>query len=63
VAFARPRAGIVGIHVITPSRGLLPPWQRTTLATLTAFAKVPIDLREPRYTKPAARHTQSWRRR
>jgi hypothetical protein len=59
LAFARPPAGVVGIHVITPSRGLLPPWQRTTLATLGAFAKVPIDLREPRYTRPLLRDTRA----
>jgi hypothetical protein len=59
LAFARPPAGVDGILVITPSRGLRPPWDRTTLATLGAFAKVRIDLREPRYTKPLLRDTRA----
>jgi hypothetical protein len=58
LAFARPPAGVDGILVITPSRGLQPPWAKTTLATLTAYAKVDIDLREPRYTKPLLRDLQ-----
>ena len=58
LAFANPPAGVDGIHVITPSRGLRPPWDKTTLATLEAYAKVPIDLREPRYTKPLMRDVQ-----
>jgi len=59
LSFARPPAGVDGVLVITPSRGLLPPWERTTLNTLGAFAKVPIDLREPRYTKPLLRDTRA----
>lgn len=59
LAFARPPEGVSGIHVITPSRGLLPPWERTTLDTLRRFAQVPIDLREPRYTKPLLRDTRA----
>jgi hypothetical protein len=58
LAFARPPAGVDGILVITPSRGLRPAWMRTTLATLTAFAKVDIDLGEPRYTKPLRRDAE-----
>ena len=50
-----PPAGVDGIHVITPSRGLRPPWDKTTLVTLSAYAKVDIDLRDPRYTKPLLR--------
>ena len=58
LAFARPPAGVDGILVITPSRGLRPPWDKTTLATLEAYAKVDIDLRDARYTKPLMRDVQ-----
>jgi hypothetical protein len=59
LTFARPPEGMDGILVITPSRGLRPPWERTTLDTLRRFAEVPIDLREPRYTKPLLRDVRA----
>ena len=58
LAFANPPAGVDGILVITPSRGLRPPWDKTTLDTLAAYARVDIDLRDPRYTKPLLRDVQ-----
>jgi len=59
LTFARPPEGLDGILVITPSRGLRPPWERTTLDTLRRFAEVPIDLREPRYTTPLLRDVRA----
>jgi hypothetical protein len=58
LAFASPPAGVDGIHVITPSRGLRPPWDKTTLATLEAYAKVDINLGDARYTRPLMRDVQ-----
>jgi hypothetical protein len=59
LTFAKPPEGVDGVLVITPSRGLRPPWERATLDTLRRFAQVPIDLREPRYTKPLLRDTRA----
>jgi hypothetical protein len=59
LTFARPPEGLDGVLVITPSRGLRPPWERTTLDALRRFAEVPIDLRQPRYTKPLLRDTRA----
>lgn len=59
LTFARPPAGRAGVLVITPSRGLRPPWEKVTLATLRRFAEVRIDLREPRYTRPLLRDTRA----
>ena len=41
-----------GVWVITPDRGLLAPETPITLGDLRAFAAVPIDAAEPRYTAP-----------
>ena len=59
LTFTRPPEGVDGILVITSSRGLRPAWERTTLDTLRRFAEVPIDLREPRYTKPLLRDVRA----
>ena len=59
LTFAQPPEGVHGVLVITPSRGLRPPWERATLDTLRRFAEVPIDLREPRYTKPLLRDARA----
>lgn len=51
-AFARPPQSVGGVHVITTSRGLIPPETMVTLDDLREFASVPIDIDEPRYCAP-----------
>ena len=57
-AFAAPPERSPGIQVITPSRGLLDPDTPITLRDLQEFARVPIDLDEPRYFQPFERAAQ-----
>ncbi len=57
--FAAPPSALGGVWVITPTRGLVSPETRTTLATLRAFARVDIHLDEPRYRRPLARSARS----
>jgi len=54
-AFADPPPGVPGVLVITTCRGLVTPGRHVTLNDLRAFARVPIDLAEPRYRRPLAR--------
>lgn len=53
--FARPPAGVAGVHVITTNRGLLPADTAVTASELRAFAEVEIRPDEPRYRKPLRR--------
>jgi hypothetical protein len=41
-----------GIHIITPTDGLVSPESTVTLADMERFATVPIDADEPRYRVP-----------
>ena len=50
-----------GVWVITPDRGLLPPETPLTPSDLHAFARVPIDADEARYTTPLRDATQALR--
>jgi hypothetical protein len=50
--FASPPDGCPGVLVITPDRGLVGPETAIDLGDLRAFARVPIDPREPRYALP-----------
>jgi hypothetical protein len=50
--FAAPPQDCPGVWVITPDRGLVPPDTAVTAEDLHAFARVPIDVREPRYAAP-----------
>jgi hypothetical protein len=50
--FAAPPADCPGVLVITTDRGLVAPETVLTLADLHAFAGVPIDTEEARYTAP-----------
>jgi hypothetical protein len=59
LTFGRPPQGLDGTLVITAGRGLRPPWERTTLDTLRRYAQVPIDVREPRYTRPLLRDVRA----
>lgn len=58
-AFALPPPGAPGVLVITPSEGLLPAGEPVTIARLRRFARVPIDVSEPRYRRPLERHARS----
>ena len=53
--FARPPAGVAGVHVITTNRGLLPADTAVTAGELRAFAEVEIRPDEPRYRVPLER--------
>src|SRR5437868_12373269 len=53
--FARPRAGVCGVLVITPTRGLLDARTKISLSDLREFAEVDIHEDDPRYRKPLAR--------
>jgi len=55
LTFARPPRGVPGVLVITPNAGLLRADHPVTLATLRRFARVDIDVDEPRYRRPLAR--------
>jgi hypothetical protein len=54
-AFARPPAGAAGVHVITPCDGLLPPESLLRPRDLARYARVPVDVAEPRYRRPRGR--------
>src|SRR5512139_1360977 len=53
--FARPPANQAGTFIITPNAGLCTADEPVTTRQLQAFAQVPIDSREPRYTRPVLR--------
>jgi len=61
--FAAPPAGCPGTFVITPDRGLVIPETAISLADLRAFAQVPIDAAETRYTAPLHEAAQALRAR
>jgi hypothetical protein len=50
--FARPPPGVTGIHVITPSRGLLSPDCQIGMDDLREFSDVDVDAAEPAFTSP-----------
>lgn len=53
--FARPPEGVPGVLVITPCEGLRSPDIDIDLKRLGKYAKVDIDLAEPKYRKPMER--------
>ena len=57
-AFAAPPPGTPGVLVITPNEGLLAAEEIVTLARLRRFARVRIDVADPRYRRPLARHAK-----
>lgn len=57
--FADPSAGMHGIEIITPSRGLLPPDILIDARDLAEFAQVPVDAKEPKFTAPLATTAQT----
>ncbi|HEX9190355.1 MAG TPA: hypothetical protein VGB87_24980 [Vicinamibacteria bacterium] len=54
-AFARPPRGSGGIHVITPSDGLVAPEVAIRLGDLERFGRVEVDPDEARYRRPLVR--------
>jgi len=61
--FAAPPDGSPGVLVITPDRGLVAPDTAIDLRDLRAFARVPIDAGELRYTAPLLRDAKRLRAR
>jgi hypothetical protein len=53
--FARPRAGVAGVQVITANRGLVAADARVDLEDLRAFGSVDIRADDPRYREPLVR--------
>lgn len=56
--FAAPPPGTPGSLVITTDRGLVEPSISVALPEIAAFARVPVDLRDPRYREPLVRSVQ-----
>ena len=58
-AFQKPPRGIEGIHIITPTDGLVSPEKLIRLQDLERFATVPIEADDPRYRIPLDRDAQA----
>jgi hypothetical protein len=56
--FARPPAGLAGVQIITPSRGLLSAEIRIGISDLQEFVSVPVDSDEERFTGPLRRSAE-----
>jgi hypothetical protein len=54
--FGEPPPGLAGGLVISPGEGLRFPHEPVTLERLHAWAKVPIDAGNPRFTRPLVEH-------
>jgi hypothetical protein len=54
-AYAKPPIGAAGVLVITPTRGLMQADDHIELDTLRDFARMDIDVSEPRYRDPLER--------
>lgn len=54
-AFQKPPRGIEGVHIITPTDGLVVPERLIRLQDLERFATVPIEADDPRYRVPLDR--------
>jgi hypothetical protein len=57
--FSEPPAGSPGVHIITPSRGLVPAETLIGLRELSEFASVPVQTKEPRFTDPLKQSIQA----
>lgn len=57
-AFSAPPPGAPGALVITTNQGLVGSATPVTLPDIAAFARVPVDLRDPRYRGPLTRSVQ-----
>jgi hypothetical protein len=56
--FAQPIEGIAGVQIITPSRGLVSADTRVGSTDLCEFARVRVDVHEPRFTRPLLRSAE-----
>lgn len=56
--FAQPIEGVVGVQIITPSRGLLPADVHVGSHELHEFARVEVDADEPQFTEPLLRSAE-----
>jgi hypothetical protein len=59
LVFSSPPPEVPGVLVITPAQGLQPPHKPVTLKHLERFARISIDVREPRYRRPLARDARA----
>jgi hypothetical protein len=50
--FAEPPDGVPGVHIITPSRGLVAAETLVGTRDLSEFASIPVDRKESRFTEP-----------
>src|SRR5919198_2274171 len=57
--FAAPPRGVPPACVIVPGFGLVPLDTRVRVEDLLAFAKIPIDVRDPRYRVPLERDARA----
>ncbi|MEY2615529.1 MAG: hypothetical protein QOH78_1302 [Verrucomicrobiota bacterium] len=56
--FAEPPAGVPGVQIITPTRGLVAAETLIGTRELSEFATVPVDSNEPRFTVPLKQSIQ-----
>ena len=56
--FAHPVAGVAGVQIITPSRGLLSADTHVGSAELHEFSTVDVGANEPRFTEPLLRSVE-----
>ena len=56
--FAQPIEGVVGVQIITPSRGLLSADVHVGSPELDEFARVAVDADEPRFKEPLLRSAE-----
>lgn len=61
-AFGRPPEGLESALVISPGEGLRFLSERVTLARLRRWAEVPIDVANPRFTRPLVQHATALER-
>lgn len=56
--FGRPTSSVRAVHVITTSRGLLPPQTRVTRRELAAFAEIDLSVGDDRFRTPLLRDAE-----
>lgn len=56
--FGRASSSVSAVHVITTSRGLLPPHTRITRAELASFAEIDLSLGDDRFRTPLLRDAE-----
>jgi hypothetical protein len=56
--FGRPTSSVQAVHIITTSRGLLPPHTRVTRRELAAFAEIDLSVGDHRFRMPLLRDAE-----